>query len=75
MIEHNMSVNRKEVPGPLFDFALLIYHNARDLLRYKVGPRFYLLKLEDASEATLWNNIFTWSEQTLEIPYGTIKAF
>ncbi|XP_032671832.1 malate synthase-like [Odontomachus brunneus] len=74
MMEHNMSVNGKEVPGPLFDFALLIYHHAHDLLRHEVGPCFYLSKLEDASEAMLWNNIFTWSEQILEIPYGTIKA-
>lgn len=74
MTEHNMSVKGKEVPGPLFDFALLIYHNARELSRHEVGPCFYLAKLEDAKEATLWNDIFTWSEQILEIPYGTIKA-
>lgn len=74
MTEHNMSIKGREVPGPLFDFALLIYHNARELSRHEVGPCFYLSKLEDANEATLWNDIFTWSEHTLEIPYGTIKA-
>lgn len=38
------------------------------------GPFFYLSKLEGAEEAKLWNDIFTWSQEKLGIPYGTIKA-
>lgn len=74
MIEHNMSIKGKETPGALFDFALLVFHNARILSQYEVGPCFYLSKLENKDEATLWNNIFSWTEQVLKIPHGTIKA-
>ncbi|GLH01927.1 Malate synthase, glyoxysomal [Gryllus bimaculatus] len=74
MIEHNMMVNGKEVPGPLFDFGVLVFHNAHELFKEGSGPFFYLSKLEGADEAELWNDIFVWAQQKLQIPYGTIKA-
>ncbi|XP_046738814.1 malate synthase-like [Diprion similis] len=74
MLEHNVTVNGKEVPGPLLDFVLLTFHNA-NILRYcESGPYFYLSKLEGASEAKLWNDIFTWTESRFGMPCGTIKA-
>ncbi|XP_012267964.2 malate synthase-like [Athalia rosae] len=74
MIEHNMSINGKEVPGPLLDFGLLAFHNAKILFECESGPYFYLSKLEGASEAKLWNDIFVWTQFRLRIPHGTIKA-
>ncbi|KAK0097275.1 hypothetical protein PV326_002681 [Microctonus aethiopoides] len=74
MIEHNMSVNGKEIPGPLFDFGLLIFHNGKKLYEQNCGPCFYLSKLESYHEARLWNDIFIWSEMRLQIPHGNIKA-
>ncbi|GCC39117.1 hypothetical protein chiPu_0023191, partial [Chiloscyllium punctatum] len=44
MVEHNMLVNGREVPGPLFDFGLLMYHNGRILFENECGPFFYLSK-------------------------------
>ena len=38
------------------------------------GPYFYLSKVESASEARLWNDVFTWSEQRLGLVFGTIKS-
>lgn len=74
MIEHNMLVDGKEVPGPLFDFGLLMFHCGGHLLKAKSGPFFYLSKLEGANEAKLWNDIFCWSQDKLRIPQGSIKA-
>ena len=31
-------------------------------------------KLESAKEAELWNDIFVWTEDKLQLPYGSIKA-
>lgn len=45
MIEHHCMVNGKEVSGPLFDFALLMYHNAQRMHNLKIGPYFYLSKV------------------------------
>lgn len=74
MIEHNMLVDGKEVPGPIFDFGLLLYHCGKHLMASGSGPFFYLSKLEGANEATVWNDIFCWSQDKLSIPQGTIKA-
>ncbi|XP_075981956.1 malate synthase-like [Anticarsia gemmatalis] len=74
MIEHNILINGKEAIGPLVDFAILMFHNAKKLHEANSGPYFYLSKLEGASEAQLWNNIFVWTQKQLGLPQGTIKA-
>lgn len=74
MVEHNMTIDGKEVPGALIDFGLLLFHNGKILYECESGPCFYLSKLEGADEAKLWNDIFTWSQLQLRIPHGTIKA-
>ncbi|CAB1325427.1 unnamed protein product [Coregonus sp. 'balchen'] len=74
MVEHNMMVKGKEVPGPLCDFGLLMFHCGRLLFDSESGPFFYLSKVESYLEARLWNNIFLWTEQKLGLPVGSIKA-
>uniref|UniRef100_A0A182QWW6 malate synthase n=1 Tax=Anopheles farauti TaxID=69004 RepID=A0A182QWW6_9DIPT len=74
MIEHHCIVKGKEVIGPLFDFAILMFHNARTMANLGVGPYLYLSKIEDPSETALWNRIFTWTERQLGLLNGTIKA-
>lgn len=74
MIEHHCMVNGKEVVGPLFDFAILMYHNAKLMASMDVGPYFYLSKIEGPNETQLWNKIFTWTEHRLSLRRGTIKA-
>lgn len=39
-----------------------------------IGPYFYLSKIEDPLETALWNDIFVWTQQRLQLPHGTIKA-
>ncbi|KAK7075803.1 Malate synthase [Halocaridina rubra] len=68
------AVDGKEVPGPLLDFGLLMFHCASRLVATESGPFFYLSKLEGANEARLWNKIFCWTQDKLSIPQGTIKA-
>ncbi|KAL5012181.1 hypothetical protein ScPMuIL_010732 [Solemya velum] len=74
MIEHHMLVDGRQVPGPLFDFGLLMFHNAKLLLDQDCGPFFYLPKLENHMEARLWNDIFLWTEQKLKLPPACTKA-
>ncbi|XP_058839582.1 malate synthase-like [Topomyia yanbarensis] len=74
MTEHHCMVQGKEVVGPLFDFAILMYHNANRMASLEVGPYFYLSKIEAPNETRLWNKIFTWTEHRLNLPKGTIKA-
>ncbi|XP_038611126.1 malate synthase-like isoform X4 [Tachyglossus aculeatus] len=67
-------VNGKEIPGPLFDFGLLMFHVGKALYDSESGPFFYLSKVESYLEARLWNDIFVWTERKLHLPVGTIKA-
>lgn len=60
--------------GSLVDFGLYFFHNATQLIANRRGPYFYLPKLESSEEAKLWDDVFTFSEQRLGIPHGTIRA-
>ncbi|XP_024858009.1 malate synthase-like isoform X1 [Kryptolebias marmoratus] len=74
MVEHNMMVEGKEAPGPLFDFGLLMFHCGKILFEHQSGPFFYLSKVESFMEARLWNEIFVWTQEKLGLPLGSIKA-
>jgi len=58
----------------LVDFGLYFFHNAAELIARGAGPYFYLPKIENHLEARLWNDVFTFSEAHVGIPYGTIRA-
>ncbi len=66
----------REAPasGSLVDFGLYFFHNARALIDAGSGPYFYLPKLESSEEAKLWDDVFTFSEEYLDLPHGTIRA-
>ena len=65
---------RMKSSGSLIDFGLYFFHNAKKLIESGTGPYFYLAKLESHKEARLWNDIFTYAEERLGIPYGTVRA-
>ncbi len=72
--EKHVSVDGRPVAGGIFDFALLAFHNAKELLARGSGPYFYLPKMESHLEARLWNEIFVFTQDALGLPTGTIKA-
>lgn len=45
MIEHHCMVDGREVAAPLFDFALLMFHNGKRMHELNIGPCFYLSKV------------------------------
>ncbi len=72
--EKHVLVDGKRVSGGIFDFALFMFHNAKELIARGSGPYFYLPKLESYLEARLWNDIFCMAQDELGIARGTIKA-
>jgi len=62
------------ISASLFDFGLYFFHNARELLARGSGPYFYLPKLENHLEARLWNEVFDFAQDELDIPAGTVRA-
>jgi malate synthase len=74
LLENHLRVDGAPVSGAIFDFALYLFHNAKELLARDSGPYFYLPKMESHLEARLWNDIFVAAQRELGLPLGTIKA-
>jgi len=72
--EKHVRIDGAMVSGGIFDFALYVFHNAKELLARGTGPYFYLPKLESHLEARLWNDVFVMAQDELSIPQGSIKA-
>jgi malate synthase len=72
--EKHVVVDGSPIAGALFDFGLFFFHNARRLLDRGSAPYFYLPKLESHREARLWNDVFSFAQDALGIPRGSIKA-
>src|SRR5471032_1232101 len=72
--EKHLLVDGQRISGGIFDFALFMFHNAKELLSRGSGPYYYLPKMESHLEARLWNDIFTLAQKELGVPHGTIKG-
>jgi malate synthase len=72
--ERHLLVDGQPTVGALVDFGLYFFHNAAELLERGSGPYFYLPKTESHLEARLWNDVFTFAQERLGIPHGTIRA-
>lgn len=72
--EKHLLVDGEAMSASLVDFGLYFFHNAEELLARGSGPYFYLPKLESHLEARLWNEVFNFSQDELEIERGTVKA-
>ena len=74
LIEKHVLVDGQPIAASLFDFGLAFYHTAAALVARGSGPYYYLPKLESHLEARLWNDVFTFAQDALGIPRGTIRA-
>jgi malate synthase len=74
LTEKHVLLDGKPISASLFDFGMFLFHNARALLDRGTGPYFYLPKLESHLEARLWNDVFNFAQDELEIPRGSIRA-
>jgi malate synthase len=72
--ERHARHHRHPLSASLFDFGLFLFHNGAELRRRGTSPYFYLPKLEHYEEARLWNEVFSFSEDRLGLPAGTIRA-
>ena len=72
--EKHLRLDDQPVPGAFVDFGLYFFHNAQTLIANGAGPYFYLPKMESHLEARLWNDVFSYAEERLEISYGSIRA-
>ena len=74
MVENNLIIDGKPAVGALVDFGLHFFHNAKALAESGQGPFYYLPKMEHYLESRLWNDVFTFAQEYIGIPYGTVRA-
>jgi malate synthase len=72
--EKHVLVDGEPISGSLFDSGLFVFHNGARLLERGSGPYFYIAKLENHLEARLWNQVFDFAENALDLPRGSVKA-
>ena len=72
--ERHLVLTSAGTRGAFVDFGLYFFHNAQTLIASGAGPYFYLPKMESHREARLWNEVFSFAQERLAIPYGTIRA-
>jgi malate synthase len=65
--EKHVLVDAEPISASLFDFGLYVFHN-------RARPWFYIPKLENHLEARLWNQVFDFAEDELDLERGSIKA-
>jgi malate synthase len=72
--EKHILIDNEPVSGGLFDFALYLFHNGKELVKRGSGPYFYLPKMESHLEARLWNDVFNRAQDEVGLSRGTIRA-
>lgn len=72
--EKHATLDGEALSGSLFDFGLYAFHNAQERISQGTGLYFYIPKLESHLEARWWNDVFTFTEDRLGLPRGTIRA-
>ncbi|WP_436968475.1 malate synthase A [Demequina zhanjiangensis] len=74
LVHEDADGHRHSASASLVDFGLYLFHNAHALVDSGRGPYFYLPKMQGRLEARLWNDVFSYAESELGLPYGTIRA-
>jgi malate synthase len=72
--EGHVLLEHQPVSASLFDIALFAILSAREQVQRGVTPAFYLPKLESADEAALWNDVFCFVQDAIDVPRGTFRA-
>jgi malate synthase len=73
-LEQHIAVDGDSVAGAFVDFGLYFYHNVQAIRGQGAGLYFYLPKMESHLEARLWNEVFEFAQEGLQLRKGTIKA-
>ncbi len=67
LVEKHLLIDGEPISGSLFDFGLYFFHNVEARLRRNTAPYFYLPKMESHLEARLWNEVFKFAEDELNV--------
>jgi malate synthase len=74
LTEKHLLIGGERISASFFDFGLYFSRCARLQLECGSGPYFYLPTIESHTEARLWNQVFEFAEDELQLERGAIRA-
>jgi|SRR5699024_7780677 len=74
MNEENLTKEGLPMSASFVDFGIYMFHNAKMLLEHGKRPHFYLSDIQSHLEARLWNDLFIYAQNDLQIPQGSIQV-
>jgi malate synthase len=72
--EKHITIDGEPIAGAFMDFGLYAFHSGPLLAERNKGLYLYLPKMEHHLEAALWNDVFTFTREALNLPRGLIRA-
>ncbi len=74
MVESHAALGGTPMSASLFDFGLHFFHCAHAMAAASNGPYYYLPKMESHHEAALWDDVFRFAQNYMNLPIGTVKV-
>lgn len=71
--EHVIDESGRPIPAGLFDIAMYLFHNGKEIVANGKNPLLYVPKLESYEEAVLVHDVVQQVEARLGIPYGSTR--
>jgi malate synthase len=72
--ERHLSLDGRPLSASLVDAGLYLFHDGAERIRRGTAPYLYLPKLQAATEAALWHDVFSFAEKRLGIAAGSIRT-
>ncbi len=73
--ENYIYIDKLPLSSSLFDIGVFLFHNAKQIVESGSSPYVLLNNVQNYYEAKYWSEIFSYSEEYLDLPAGSIKAF
>lgn len=73
--ENYFYIDKLPLSSSLLDIGVFLFHNAKLIVERGSSPYMLLNNVQNYYEAKYWSEIFSYSEEYLDLPAGSIKAF
>lgn len=74
LLESHFIIKNEAISAGIFDLATTVFHTTKIFMNAGMTPKFYVPKCEHYLEARWWNKVFSFIEEKLQLPIGTIRV-
>ncbi len=74
LLESHFTIKNEAISAGMFDLATTVFHTTKIFMNAGMTPKFYVPKCEHYLEARWWNKVFSFIEEKLQLPIGTLRV-